>query len=91
MKKQHRVVALVAFFALLITGVSVAAYRKEAQLISVSAATYRVGSSGSTVKTIQQKLKNWGYYTGKVDGIYGSKTKSAVIKFQRKNNLVCIR
>lgn len=45
-------------------------------------------SSNSDIKLVQQKLKNWGYYTGKVDGIYGSKTKSAVIKFQRKNNLV---
>ena len=87
MKKQHRVVALVAFFALLITGVSVAAYRKEAQLISVSAATYRVGSSGSTVKTIQQKLKNWGYYSGAVDGVFGAKTKAAVVSFQKKNGL----
>ncbi len=42
----------------------------------------------SQVKTIQQKLKNWGYYTGSVDGIYGPKTKAAVKLFQRKNGLV---
>lgn len=39
------------------------------------------------IKTVQQKLKNWGYYTGSVDGIYGTKTKSAVKSFQRKNGL----
>ena len=51
------------------------------------AVTYSQGSSGSTVKTIQQKLKNWGYYKGSVDGIFGSKTKEAVKYFQRKNGL----
>ena len=35
----------------------------------------------------QQKLKNWGYYNGAVDGIYGSKTLEAVKYFQRKNGL----
>lgn len=53
----------------------------------VYAAIYRQGSSGSTVKTIQSKLKNWGYYKGAVDGIFGSKTKEAVKYFQRKNGL----
>lgn len=41
----------------------------------------------SQIKTIQQKLKNWGYYTGKVDGINGPKTIAAVKLFQRKNGL----
>lgn len=44
--------------------------------------------TSSQVKTIQTKLKRWGYYTGVVDGIYGPKTKSAVISFQKKNGLV---
>ena len=39
------------------------------------------------IKTVQQKLKNWGYYSGSVDGIYGSKTKAAVKSFQKKNKL----
>lgn len=51
------------------------------------AAVYRQGNTGSTVRTIQQKLKNWGYYKGSVDGIFGSKTKEAVKYFQRKNGL----
>lgn len=46
------------------------------------------GSSGAEVKTMQRKLKNWGYYSGAVDGIFGSQTKKAVIYFQRKNGLV---
>lgn len=51
------------------------------------AVTYKKGSTGATVTTIQQKLSRWGYYSGKVDGIYGSKTVEAVKYFQRKNGL----
>ena len=51
------------------------------------AAVVKVGSTGATVKTIQTKLKRWGYYTGSVDGIFGAKTKAAVQYFQRKNGL----
>jgi len=32
-------------------------------------------------------LKRWGYYSGSVDGIYGSQTVSAVKSFQKKNGL----
>ena len=53
----------------------------------VSEALSRYGSRGSEVSKIQTKLKNWGYYTGSVDGIYGSSTLSAGKKFQRKNGL----
>lgn len=54
---------------------------------SANAATVKVGSRGTTVKTIQTKLKRWGYYTGSIDGIFGAKTKSAVQYFQRRNGL----
>ncbi len=54
---------------------------------SVSAAVYKKGSSGSVVVKIQTKLKNWGYYTGAVDGVYGAGTESAVKRFQKKNGL----
>lgn len=55
--------------------------------VSASAAGYRQGDSGDAVVTIQTKLKRWGYYTGAVDGIYGSATVSAVKYFQRSNGL----
>lgn len=54
---------------------------------NAQAAVVKVGSSGTIVKTIQTKLKRWGYYTGSVDGIFGSKTKAAVKYFQQKNGL----
>lgn len=48
---------------------------------------YKKGSSGPTVTEIQTRLKNWGYYSGPIDGIYGSKTEAAVRYFQRQNGL----
>lgn len=54
---------------------------------SASALTLKTGSTGGTVKTVQRKLKNWGYYKGTVDGVYGAKTKAAVVYFQKKNGL----
>lgn len=47
----------------------------------------KYGSRGDEVKQIQTKLKNWGYYKGSVDGIYGSGTLAAVKSFQKKNGL----
>lgn len=54
---------------------------------SASAASYKQGSSGATVKEIQTRLKSWGYYEGNVDGIFGSATEKAVRYFQRSNGL----
>ncbi len=53
----------------------------------VTYATSRYGSRGTEVKQIQTNLKKWGYYTGNIDGIYGSSTLAAVKKFQTKNGL----
>ena len=47
----------------------------------------RYGSRGDEVRSIQTKLKRWGYYNGNIDGIYGNKTVEAVKYFQRKNGL----
>ena len=54
--------------------------------VTVSALS-KMGSTGSEVSKIQSRLKQWGYYDGVVDGIYGTKTRDAVIKFQKKNGL----
>lgn len=56
---------------------------KEESVYAVS----RQGSTGNEVKNIQKKLKELGYYKGEIDGIYGSKTKSAVISFQKNCGL----
>ena len=57
-------------------------------VICVTANGYStMGSRGTEVRNIQQRLKDWGYYTGSVDGIYGTKTRAAVIKFQKKHGI----
>lgn len=51
------------------------------------AATISWGSTGGTVEEIQSRLRNWGFYDGNVDGIFGQGTYEAVVAFQRANNL----
>lgn len=48
----------------------------------------KVGSRDPEVVNLQTKLKEKNYYTSTVDGIYGSLTKNAVIKFQQDNRLL---
>lgn len=45
------------------------------------------GSTGEEVRQIQRKLRSLGYYSGAVDGIYGSGTRNAVMAFQRSCGL----
>ncbi|MDR1569220.1 MAG: spore cortex-lytic enzyme [Oscillospiraceae bacterium] len=54
---------------------------------SAEAAVCAWGSTGSTVTAIQKKLKQWGYYSGTVDGVFGQSTYNAVVAFQKKNGL----
>lgn len=56
--------------------------QKEAEALTI-----RQGSTGASVRTIQTRLKQWGYYTGSIDGIFGPQTLAAVKYFQRKNGL----
>ena len=56
-------------------------------VLSTQAAVIAWGSRGADVKTVQQKLKQYGYYSGSVDGVFGKATYDAVVWFQRKNGL----
>jgi N-acetylmuramoyl-L-alanine amidase len=73
MKKWIRSIALIVMLASL--------------LCLNAGALSRQGSRGSEVRQIQTKLKQWGYYDGAVDGIFGSKTTAAVKLFQQRNGL----
>lgn len=55
--------------------------------ISFSATVIKYGSQGDTVSLIQRRLKTWGYYSGNVDGYFGTQTENAVKEFQRKNGV----
>ena len=45
------------------------------------------GSQGDAVKALQSALKELGFYTGALDGSFGSGTRSAVVAFQKSNGL----
>ena len=55
--------------------------------LAADAAVLKRGSRGDEVVTLQKKLKQWGYYDGAVDGVFGAGTEKAVQYFQRKNGL----
>ena len=78
-ERKRLVLALAVIFALNIFIIALAQ--------SASADLYKKGTSGDVVSEIQTRLKNWGYYDGAVDGIYGSRTEAAVRWFQEKNGL----
>lgn len=52
-----------------------------------SNALSKQGSRGDEVTAIQTKLRESGYYNGKIDGVFGSGTKNALISFQKDNGL----
>ena len=85
MKKSVKFVAVL--LVLFTMGMIAGTVAPSINVNTTYALTLKQGSSGAEVRTLQTKLKNWGYYKGAVDGIYGSKTKEAVKYFQRKNGL----
>lgn len=46
------------------------------------------GTAGEDVAELQRRLESLGYAVGPIDGIFGPKTKEAVMKFQRDHGLV---
>ena len=86
--KKHIVIARIASIILVIslitTGIII--YKNKQQNVTVETLS-KYGSKGSEVTQIQTKLKRWGYYSGNIDGIYGTQTVNAVKYFQRKNGL----
>ena len=77
---RKKVIALLTIFTYFFVGTNIIKWNA---LESIS----YWGSSGDEVIQIQTKLKNWGYYKGAIDGVYGSKTYQAVRYFQSKNGL----
>ena len=48
----------------------------------------KMGSTGKIVRYLQQSLTNLRYYSGPIDGMFGSKTQTAVKLFQKSKGLV---
>ena len=81
MKVKRKIGILLIILIMLFVSYNVVVRNAEVQALS------KYGSKGEEVKQIQTKLKRWGYYSGSVDGIYGSQTLAAVKLFQKKNKL----
>jgi spore germination protein len=58
-------------------------YEKEVKELT----TLKRGARGREVQELQQLLIKWGYNPGPIDGIFGAKTKQAVLQFQRDHGL----
>lgn len=59
----------------------------KAGAVTAPGKTLKLGSKGSAVKWLQQRLKNLRYLPGKVDGRYGGTTLAAVWAFQKVNGI----
>ena len=79
---KKKIVFIILLLGLVVTfDVVLMSWNSEVEALS------KYGSRGEEVRTIQTKLKRWGYYSDGIDGIYGTKTMNAVKYFQRKNGL----
>ncbi|RUT09950.1 hypothetical protein DSM106972_004450 [Dulcicalothrix desertica PCC 7102] len=47
----------------------------------------QLGFTGATISDLQQDLTTIEYYAGAIDGVFGTKTKKAVVQFQKQFNL----
>ncbi len=83
MKKKCISLLFAFVFAFLSIGGGVYAFTNSLTETEVAYAAL----TSSQTRTVQTKLKRWGYYTGTVDGIYGNLTRKAVKYFQQKNGL----
>lgn len=85
MKKLLVILSFVFVIAFAFTGLNLTKPKiidlRDKEIVSDAATTTAEN------RTIQTKLKRWGYYNGAVDGIYGSQTRAAVRYFQQKNGL----
>lgn len=75
---------IIGMIGLIVIAITIVALFFENQSVETLS---KYGSRGNEVTQIQTKLKRWGYYSGNVDGIYGTQTLNAVKYFQRKNGL----
>lgn len=76
---------LVSLVVISLLGAALVVLQNE---VSAQSKTLYWGSQGADVVKLQQKLRDWGYYRGSVDGVYGAGTWRAVLDFQRRHGIV---
>ena len=85
MRTMRNLLAKKAVVTVLAVGISLAAV--NAFWGGSDSALSQLGSSGSEVRAIQERLKERGLFNDSVTGYYGEKTKAAVIKFQKQQGI----
>ena len=85
MRTMRNLLVKKAVVTVLAVGVSLAAV--NAFWGGSDSALSQLGSSGSEVRAIQERLKERGLFNDSVTGYYGEKTKAAVIKFQKQQGI----
>lgn len=61
--------------------------KQKIKALGAAPGIMRVGDENSDVKKLQQALQILGYYSGKIDGVYGKGTTAAVEAYQKAHKL----
>ena len=56
--------------------------------VIVKNSTMEFGSSGNSVKLLQQNLKNLGFFSEEITGFFGNETKKSLIEFQIAHHII---
>lgn len=75
-------ISLMLIFTLIFSALYIYQHAESKNEVSVLTLS-KLGSRGEEVRKIQKKLRELGFYSGSVDGIYGNATKQAIIAFQK--------
>ncbi len=88
---MRRIVATLVLFVFSLVSIPLALQPagtvKPSYVAAQNVPVLRWGATGQSVRTLQWRLQQWGYYDGSIDGVYGAKTYGAVVNFQRKNGV----
>ena len=68
-------------------GIPVGLYSEEEIPMETVKPTLRKGDRGDEVKALQERLNSLGYDCGEADGVFGTRTKNAVVRFQTDHQL----
>lgn len=68
-------------------GIPVGLYEEGAIPVDIVKPVLRKGDRGDEVKDLQERLNALGYDCGEADGVFGTRTKNAVVRFQTSNGL----
>lgn len=87
MKKYVRVSGSVASTSSSSSSSTSSSAKQKIKALGAAPGIMRVGDENSDVKKLQQALQILGYYSGKIDGVYGKGTTAAVEAYQKAHKL----